>query len=598
MSILLMFRIPLITFLSWSHGLGAAVAQAFSWCLNECSYKPYLSAVILGLASPASAQVFSFASEPVDLARFTLGADRGSASAGVLRGELTRFAHVENERFLPAQTSGAIAKTFGEGDQPIYEIGSVSKVFTGLLLAQAVERGEVSLDDSLAVLLKARVTIDSQAVGSISLRQLITHRSCLPRSPPGFGEDDANRLPRVNPYASFTRAQLWMSLRTLKINAQSPCPYAYSNYGIALVGEILADKSGKAWHELVAEAITKPLGMVDTALHPGDKNQRVAKAYSNEDEVAPWDYGAMAPAGGLRSSARDLLIFARALIAGPAGPFGAAAERLLTPLATTSGGEIGYAIFIDGPEGRRTYSHSGVTDGYRTLWAFAPDTQEALVLLASSVYAAPSQVFARVLGSRYPVANTKIDLAPEKLLDYVGVYQISGTSDNVHVVAQDGQLYRRLSLGAFRSLQASAADTFTDPEFGVQYFFKREAGQVVATEIQLAQGVRLAVRSDKTAATVAIVPLSKQLEYVGVFERKRQLRRDLAFDVRVTGGQLAVRSNNFPRFFVYPMSGHTDRFFYEVVKAELQFERDAEGKIVSLTLFQNGGRAKMQKIGD
>jgi serine-type D-Ala-D-Ala carboxypeptidase/endopeptidase len=94
------------------------------------------------------------------------------------------------------------------------------------------------------------------------------------------------------------------------------------------------------------------------------------------------------------------------------------------------------------------------------------------------------------------------------------------------------------------------------------------------------------------------VPLSKQLEYAGVFERKRQLRRDLAFDVRVTGGQLAVRSNNFPRFFVYPMSGHTDRFFYEVVKAELQFERDAEGKIVSLTLFQNGGRAKMQKIGD
>jgi hypothetical protein len=138
MSIRLIFNIPLIASRSWLTGIAAKVAQALRRRPHKCLYKAYLSAAILALASPASAQVFSFASEPLDLARFTLGADRGSASAGVLRDELTRFAHVENERFVPAQTAGAIAKTFGEANQPLYEIGSVSKVFTGLLLAQAV----------------------------------------------------------------------------------------------------------------------------------------------------------------------------------------------------------------------------------------------------------------------------------------------------------------------------------------------------------------------------------------------------------------------------------------------------------------------------
>jgi hypothetical protein len=93
-----------------------------------------------------------------------------------------------------------------------------------------------------------------------------------------------------------------------------------------------------------------------------------------------------------------------------------------------------------------------------------------------------------------------------------------------------------------------------------------------------------------------VVTLEAQQEYIGLFEGKRLLQRNMAFDVRGLDGQLAVRLNNQPRFLVYPVFGQPDRFYHDVVKAELQFERDSNGKVGGLTLFQNGGKYTTQRV--
>ena len=85
-----------------------------------------------------------------------------------------------------------------------------------------------------------------------------------------------------------------------------------------------------------------------------------------------------------------------------------------------------------------------------------------------------------------------------------------------------------------------------------------------------------------------MVPTAQQQAYVGRFHLTRMLRRNLDFDVRAEDGQLVVRSSNWPRRPVFPIAGQPDRFAYENGKAELQFERDASGKVVALVLHENG----------
>jgi serine-type D-Ala-D-Ala carboxypeptidase/endopeptidase len=552
--------------------------------------------VCLGLAQ-VSAQPLSFSSDVGFIAKATLGVERGSVTVGAWRADRADYAFFENLRYKPAASLEALVKPLAADDQALYEIGSITKVFTGLLLAQAVERGELSLEDTLGRLLEAQVTLDSAALSAVTLKQLITHQSCLPRLPPGMLDNEASASAPADPYARFTRAQLWMSLRTLTFELKSPCPYLYSNLGLAIVGEILSERAGKPWHDMVKEAITEPLGMTDTVQALGNKASRLAPAFSHLYSAPAWDFKAMASAGALRSTTKDLLIFARALMAGNDGPLGAAAERLLTPLASIPEGEIGYAIFINGPKERRTYSHMGATGGYRSLWMFAPDSREALAVLTSSAQTEPGAVFARIIGARYPVSFSKFEIEPGKLAEFSGVYRL-GPSRLINVVAQNGKLYVKSTNGGFRFLQAISQDSFADAELGFKYVFQRDAGKVASITLSQAGATQIASRTEDSAPVQAVVTLEAQQEYIGLFEGKRLLQRNMAFDVRGLHGQLAVRLNNQPRFLVYPVSGQPDRFYYDVVKAELQFERDSNGKVSGLTLFQNGGKYTTQRIAE
>ena len=572
-------------------------------------WRNLLAGSVLLCALAGFAQPLGFDADPAGIAKMAMGKERGTVAVGTFRGGQTRLALVQQA----GDTSATLVATGlpVTGPQPLFEIGSVTKVFTGLLLAQAVEKGELDLDDSLAKRLP-RITIDSPGVAAITLRQLVAHTSCLPRAPAGVDE----RMSQGNPYGGFSRTDLWQTLATLKLGSAAlpkpPCPAAYSNFGMGLLGELLSEHYGKPWHQLVRDNITAPLGMIDTVQHLDadglDRAPRMAQGYNNRALVPSWGFQALAGAGALRSTAADMLVFSRAIMAGRNGPLGKAAERLLTPLGEFRGSPIGYALFMRGPPERRVYWHDGLTGGYRTLWMIAPASNEAVIVLASNSHAPTGLAQVSITAHHYPPIGKANASVSVKLEDYQGVFKVD-EARSVVVRVQNGVLARRITGGGYRPMASAGGDSFVDTDYGVQYDFVRNNGVGTGAmngefkrdvkSLVFTQGGAgfTAVKTDAALPELGDLPPQRINDYLGRFRRERLGRLPLDFEITAEGGQLWARSTNWPRYPVFPVQAEPDRFYYEAVNAALEFERDASGKVVGLALFE-GGVNRMVRVSD
>ena len=192
-----------------------------------------------------------------------------------------------------------------DGDT-IFEIGSATKVFTSLLLADAVRRGEVALTDPVAKYLPAGVKVPERGGKKITLVDLATHTSGLPRLP-------ANLAPKnpANPYADYTVKQLYDFLSTYELPRDIGSQYAYSNLGAGLLGHALSRRAGMDYETLVRSRITGPLAMKNTSITLSEEQKRrLAVGHGeNRERVANWDLPTLAGAGAIRSTANDLLTF-------------------------------------------------------------------------------------------------------------------------------------------------------------------------------------------------------------------------------------------------------------------------------------------------
>lgn len=434
--------------------------------------------------APQPQQPLTLASDPLVLARAALGAERGTLVVGTLRGGQAAYGAAYNPE--PPTPPRALAANSAE--QPMFEIGSVTKVFTGLLLAQSVERGDVKLDDTVGKLLAGKADVPQQplppAVASVTLRQLVTHTGCMPVMADGV----IGGAPLAEQFRSFDKPMFWAALARIKLTAAAPpCEAAYSNFGMALLGQLLAERYGTSWGELVRARITEPLGMNDTVIFLGDKASRMAPAFAGDRRQPLFDMQAYAPASALRSTAADMLTFSRAVLAGANGPLGPAAVRMLTPLARYEGAEIGYAVMVRGPEGgRRTYWHAGLTEGYRTLWLLAPDTGEAIVVLSSNARAPMQSVMLAIGKSRYPVSTVEVPIDAKRLDDYKGEYRVSRTQA-LSFTVRGGRLLVRETGRGYNALTPTGPDRFAVAGIGAQLVFRRDAGNVVVG-VTLAQG--------------------------------------------------------------------------------------------------------------
>ncbi len=460
----------------------------------------WLLAPLLAGTAAAQLQPLTLASDPAFIAKAALGAERGTLVVGTLRNGKPAYGAAYN----PEPPSPPRAIEPNSAEQPMFEIGSITKVFTGLLLAQAVERGDLKLDDTVGKLLAGKVEGLSAPVASVMLRQLVTHTGCMPVMADGVG----GGAPLAEQFRSFDKPMFWAALARIKLTAAAPpCEGAYSNFGMALLGQLLAEHYGTSWGELVRARITEPLGMNDTVITLGDKASRMAPAFAGDRRQPLFDMQAYAPASALRSTAADMMTFSRAIIAGAGGPLGPAAARMLTPLAHYEGAEIGYAVMVRGPEGgRRTYWHAGLTEGYRTLWLIAPDTNEAIVVLSSNARAPLQPVMLAIGKSRYPVSTTEVPIDPQRLDDYRGEFRINKTKALSFTVRGSKLLVRETGRG-YNALTPTGTDRFAVVGIGAQFVFRRDAANAVVAVSLTQGGSQLDARREGVAA--AAVPLQQ-----------------------------------------------------------------------------------------
>lgn len=145
--------------------------------------------------------------------------------------------------------------------QTLFEIGSVTKAFTGLLLADMVERGEVKLDDPVVKYLPPGAVVPERNGKAITLLDLATHTSGLPRLPDNMPSAD----PR-NPYADYTEAQLDSFLKGHGLTRDIGATYEYSNLGVGLLGRALARRGDGDYETVLRQRVLKPLGLTSTAI--------------------------------------------------------------------------------------------------------------------------------------------------------------------------------------------------------------------------------------------------------------------------------------------------------------------------------------------
>jgi len=264
----------------------------------------------------------------------------------------------------------------------VFEIGSITKVFTAILLAEMADRGEVKLDDPVAKHLRAGVRVPERNGKVITLIDLSTQSSGLPRLP-----DNMKPANPMNPYADYTVEQMFEFLGRYQLTRDIGAEFEYSNLGVGLLGQALAMRAGKTYEALVKERILDPLHMDHTAvtLTPW-MQEHLAKGYSAGGMVMPnWDLPALAGAGALRSTINDMLKFARANL----DTSGARLPRLMqqTHVVRRSVGKdmsIGMNWIIRSTNGRDVVWHNGGTGGYRTWLGFDKTRKVAAIVLGNS----------------------------------------------------------------------------------------------------------------------------------------------------------------------------------------------------------------------
>ena len=265
----------------------------------------------------------------------------------------------------------------------VFEIGSITKVFTSTLLADLVSREELGLDTPVQSLLGDEARMPARNGAEITLGHLATHSSGLPRLPDNFDPEDP-----ANPYADYTVEDLYAFLSSHELDRDIGDTVEYSNVGYGLLGHTLVLREGTDFETLIAERILEPLQMPDTAveLTPALRGRLATGHDGRLQPVANWDLPVLAGAGALRSTVNDLLTFLEANLGLRESPLHQAMELARTPQRTDPalGMDIGLGWII-ATEGDRDFVwHNGATGGYASFIGFDAEAGEGFVILSNS----------------------------------------------------------------------------------------------------------------------------------------------------------------------------------------------------------------------
>lgn len=385
----------------------------------------------------------------------------------------------------------------------LFEVGSVTKTFTTLLLQLEVDEGAVRLDAPVAALLPPGTQVPGRNGKVITLEHLALHTSGLPPVPDDLvsGWDD--------PLAGYGAAQLHGFLARHALAADPGSGFTYSNVGSALLGHALSLRSERAWSALVAERITRPLGMADTTLTltPAQARRFAVPHDGDLRPVPAWSFDVFDSAGGLRSTADDLLRYVAAQAGLDRTPLAGAMARTHAPrLRRDDRNELGLGWIVT--DGRWVWFQGG-TGGSESFVGFDRRTRTGVVVLSStnSGFEVARQLGLALLPMVAGESTGRVDVPPARALPRaaldrcVGTFAFrasaSGPELRVEIVRVGDELLARVPAGPgrFRLYAASESELYARALRGPTWLvFRGGAGSYDAVRLRHPYGPEVEAR--------------------------------------------------------------------------------------------------------
>ncbi len=427
------------------------------FAFRRCS-RALVGASMLGLAAFSVAQTLA---QPKLQALITERVDQHKQAVGI-----AAFTLDEKGVQFAVHGSQSATKAIAITPDTLFEIGSISKTFTGLLLAELVVKGIVKLDDPVEKYLPDAMTLRDRGNAPIQLIDLATHRAGLPRLPPDFA-------PRVeaNPYADFDEKALINSLKVLSGDKTLPrrdTRHDYSNLGFGLLGYALGRADGSNYTAALQKRILTPLSLSATfSTVPESERSRFSDGHDEKLKTVPhWDFDALAGAGTLRMSVRDLARYASAALGIEKTPLTDAFALAMRLHAKTEreANTIGLAWIRGKLNEREFLNHDGGTFGFSsTLWLDTTRKQASGVIANAFVpvndiglHALEPSVPPRDLAIK---SQTSIALTAAQLAEFAGIYKLSPAM-NVAITVRGNQIFAQTTAQSEFELFAKSPRSF------------------------------------------------------------------------------------------------------------------------------------------
>lgn len=499
----------------------------------------------------------------------------------------------KGRRVIAHGATGAVNGRPVDGET-LFEIGSVTKALTSLLLADMVRRGEVKLDDPVAAHLPPGTVVPTRDGKAITLIDLATHTSGLPRLPGNMAMKDP-----LNPYADYTVAQLDAFLRDYALPRDIGATYEYSNLGAGLLGRALAYRAGGDYETVLRKRVLTPLGMGNTAiaLSPA-QTARFSAGHTADFKPTPhWDFLSLPGAGALRSTADDLLKLTAAELGYVDTPLKAAMADQLVPRRPAGRGGVQVALgwhVWPTPEGE-IVTHNGGTMGFQSFVGFNRQTGLGVVVLSNTAgVMGVDDIGLHLLAGQPlktpPKTRVAVPLAPAVFDKLVGRYAMA--PGVVMTIRRDGErMLGQITGQPAVEIFAESPTTFFLKVVDAQLTFTVDAeGRGTAVTLhqngQNTTAQRLAEGAEpppppRPAKVAALSPAE-----LDALTGRYGLAPGVVITVTRKDQSLFAQLTGQPIVEVFPES--PTKVVWTVVPANATFTLGPDGKATSLTLHQGG----------
>ncbi len=406
------------------------------------TYPAFLALAAMLAAAPALAQEAAMPSD-AEIAKILgdrIGRDQANIGIAV--------AVIENgeTRFVSHGTL-AVDSTEPVTEHTVFEAGSITKLFTNLLLAQMVNDGRIDLDAPIADYLPEGTVLPSQGERSITAFDLATHSaglSGLPEDLLGRGMD--------NPYSGYGAEGLMAWLASYQLPRPIGESFEYSNAGTALLAAAVEHVGGASYADLLESNILGPLGMDETslALSGAEKPDMAIGHNAAREAVSHWDFDVFAPAGALLSTSSDLAKFIAAASGAVETPLKPAFDTMLARTRPAGNDSIGLGWFITDTGAGEVVWHNGITNGFRSFAGFERNSGNGVVVLSNMVTASGIEdIGMHLLDPALPLREqpklrTQVEIDPAILDRYVGDY-VMAPGVVMSITVENGQLFAQLT---------------------------------------------------------------------------------------------------------------------------------------------------------